>query len=70
MTIGGGEAGKYLVNVTFDNISFYNLVDLSKPDRKENLIVGGQEGNYPAKICVNLQTPLLAAKTFAESGKL
>lgn len=70
MTIGGGEAGKYIVNVTFDNISFTNLVDLSKPEKLEKLVVGGQEGNYPAKICVNLQTVLLAAKTFAELGKL
>ncbi len=42
MTVGGGEAGKYVVSVTFDNISFHNLVDLSKPDATEKLVVGGQ----------------------------
>jgi hypothetical protein len=70
MTIGGGEAGKYVVSVTFDNISFHNLVDLSKPDATEKLVVGGQEGIYPAKMCVDLLRCLLAARTFAESGEL
>jgi hypothetical protein len=70
MTIGGGESEKYIVSVTFDNISFHNLVNLSKPDGTENLIVGGQEGIYPAKICVDLLRCLLAARTFTESGKL
>lgn len=65
MTIGGGKSEKYIVNVTFDNISFTNLVDLSKPEKIEKLVVGGQEENYPAKLCVNLQTALLAAKKFA-----
>ena len=30
MTIGGGESRKYVVSVTFDNISFHNLVDLQR----------------------------------------
>jgi len=70
MTIGGGESGKYVVSVTFDNISFHSLVDLSKPDETEKLAVGGQEGIYPSKICVDLLPCLVAARTFAESGKL
>ena len=70
MTIGGGEAGKYIVSVTFDNINFHNLVDLSKSDSTEKLVIGGQEGIYPAKMCVDLLRCLLAARTFAESGKL
>ncbi|MFB2881284.1 Imm1 family immunity protein [Floridanema aerugineum] len=70
MSIGGGEAGKYIVNVTFDNISFYNLVNFSKSEQIEKLVVGGQVGDYPEKMCINLQTVLLASKTFAELGKL
>ena len=70
MTIGGGESGNYVVSVTFDNMSFHNLVDLSKPDATEKLVVGGQEGLYPAKICVDLLPCFLAARTFAQSGKL
>jgi hypothetical protein len=70
MSIGGGEFGKYIVNVTFDNVSFHNLVNPSKLDAIDKLIVGGQEGNYSAKMCVNLETALLAAKTFTASGNL
>ncbi|MBW4547795.1 MAG: hypothetical protein KME25_25620 [Symplocastrum torsivum CPER-KK1] len=70
MTIGGGESGNYVVSVTFDNMSFHNLVDLSKPNATEKLVIGGQEGIYPAKICVDLLPCLLAARTFTESGKL
>ena len=66
MSIGGGESGKYIVNVTFDNVSFYNLVDPSKPDAIEKLVIGGQEGNYSAKMCVKLETALLAAQTFTQ----
>jgi hypothetical protein len=33
-------------------------------------VVGGQEGNYPGKMCVDLLSCLLAARTFSESGKL
>ena len=70
MSIGGGESGKYIVNITFDNVSFHNLVDPSKPDAREKLAVGGQEGNYSARMCVNLETALLAAQTFTVSGEL
>jgi hypothetical protein len=51
-------------------MSFHNLVDLSKPDETQKLIVGGQEGIYPAKVCVDLLPCLVAARTFAESRKL
>ncbi|MEQ8969150.1 MAG: Imm1 family immunity protein [Coleofasciculus sp. C1-SOL-03] len=70
MTIGGGSAGKYVVSVTFDNLDFYNLVDLSKPEATEKLVIGGQEGLYSAKMSVDLLRCLLAARTFSESGKL
>lgn len=70
MSIGGGEFGKYIVNVTLDNVSFHNLVEPSKPDTIEKLVIGGQEGNYSAKMSVNLERVLLAAQTFTVSGKL
>ena len=70
MSIGGG-AGKYVVTATFDNFDFYILVNLLKPDNQiEKLVVGGQQGNYSAKMCVDLLPCLLAARTFVESGKL
>jgi hypothetical protein len=69
MAVGGGT-GKYVVYVTFDNESFHYLVDPSKSDMDETVTVGGQEGVYPAKSCVELNTTLKAAKTFAELGAM
>jgi hypothetical protein len=70
MSIGGGESGKYIVNITFDKVSFDNLVVPSQSDAIEKLVVGEQEGNYFARMCVNLETALLAAQTFTVSGQL
>lgn len=67
MAISGGE-GKYLVYLTFNNEQFHYVVDLSNPDLEEILVVGGQAGIYPAKLCVDKDTALKAAKTFAEFG--
>ncbi|MEH1946572.1 MAG: Imm1 family immunity protein [Nostoc sp.] len=69
MAVGGG-LGKYVVYLTFDNESFHYLVDPSKSDIDEFVIVGGQEGVYPASSCVDLNTTLKAAKTFAELGTM
>ena len=69
MAVGGGQ-DKYVVYMTFDNESFHYLVDPSKSNIGESLIVGGQDGIYPAKSCVDLNTTLKAAKTFAELGAM
>jgi hypothetical protein len=63
MSIGGGESGKYIFHITFDKVSFHNLVAPSKLDAIEKLVVGEQEGNYSARMCVNLETALWAAQT-------
>ena len=70
MSIGGGESGKYIVNITFDKVSFHNLVVPSQTDPIEKVVVGEQEGNYSARMCVNLETALLAAQTFTVSGQI
>ena len=70
MSIGDGESGKYMVNITGDKVSFHNLVVPSKPDAIENLVVGEQEGNYSGRMCVNLETALWAAQKFTVSGQL
>lgn len=69
MAVGGGK-GKYVVYLTFDNESFHYLVDPAKSDIEEFVIVGGQEGVYPAKSCVDLNTTLKAAKAFAVLGTM
>jgi hypothetical protein len=67
MAIGGGM-GKYLVYMTTDNECFHYLINPIMPDHDETLVVGGQEGIYPAKWCADLSTTLKAARTFAEFG--
>jgi hypothetical protein len=67
MAIGGGK-DKYLVYLTFDNEKFYQVIEPSSPDVEQSLVVGGQEGIYPAKFCVDKNTAIKAAKTFAELG--
>jgi hypothetical protein len=69
MAIGGG-GDRYVVYVTFDNETFYYLIDPSKSDSSETIMVGGQEGLYAARSCVDLLTVLTAAREFAEVGKL
>lgn len=69
MAIGGGK-NKYVVYLTFDNQHFYYIVEPSKSEIEENLTVGGQEGAYPAKLCIDINTTLKAAKTFAETGAM
>lgn len=69
MSIGGG-ANKFIVYVTFDNENFYHLINSSQSDSDETLVIGGQESIYPAKLCVDLNTTIKAAKTFAECGAM
>ena len=69
LAVGGGT-DKYVVYVTFDNETFHYLVEPSKSNTDEILIVGGQEGVYPAKLCVGIDMALKAAKIFAEIGKI
>ena len=69
MAVGGG-ASLYVVYLTFDNETFHYLVDPAKSDTDQNLTVGGQEGVYPAKLCVDIDLALKAAKTFSELGTM
>jgi hypothetical protein len=69
MSIGGGQ-GKYVVYATFDNEVFYSLIDPSKSDQHESIVVGGQKGLYPAKSFVDLETVLQSAQKFAEFGEM
>jgi Immunity protein Imm1 len=70
MVFFGGGNGRYLVYLTFDNDNFNYLVNLSSSDKTEILVIGGQEGIYPAKSCVDLATTIKAAKAFAQLGTM
>lgn len=68
MAIGGGEAGKYIVYTTPDNLSFHTLINPQAPPGKCHLVAGGQRGDYDLKICVSLSEALRAARAYAETG--
>ncbi len=70
MGIGGGEAGRYIVYATPDNMIFHNLINPKAAPGKCLLVAGGQMGNYEIKLCVSLAEVLRAAKTYAETGQL
>jgi Immunity protein Imm1 len=70
MCVGGGPE-QYVVYATLDNEDFPYLFDPSRSaETEETIVVGGQAGIYPAKMCVNLATALKAAQTFAERGQM
>jgi len=74
LSIGGGP-DKFIVYLTFDNETFYHLLnrayllDPSKSKSKENIIVGGQAGLYATKLCVGMDTAIQVAETFAQFGE-
>jgi hypothetical protein len=69
LAIGGGP-DKFVVYLTFDNEVFYYLCGFAKSNLEESLVVGGQEGLYPAKFCVGIDLILQVAKIFAEFGTM
>lgn len=69
LCIGGGGQGRYLVTGSINNEKFPTVVDTTKPpDIREQLVVGGQEGDYPGSWIVDLDTALRAAEVFFQSG--
>jgi hypothetical protein len=60
----------YVVYATFNNETFYSLLNPKMSEGSVNLMVGKQLGDYPAKTCVDLSEALQAAEVFAETGQL
>ena len=69
--VGGGK-GRYNVCVGQTDDQYYKLMDLQKPsDKTEQLVTGGQSGNFPAQTVVNIQLATQAIQTyFNEKGKM
>lgn len=66
----GRRPSQYIVYLTFDNEQFHSVIEPSQLASEASLVVGGQAGLYRAKLCVDVETALKAAKAFAESGTL
>jgi hypothetical protein len=58
-----------LVYLTFDD-QFHYVVEPSNLNGDESLVVGGQEGIYPAKLYVDKDTSMKAARIFSELGAM
>lgn len=68
LCVGGGN-GRYIVSGSIRNEEFPTVVDVAKSsDTREQLVVGGQGGDYPSSWIVDLDTALHAAKLFFELG--
>jgi hypothetical protein len=68
LAIGGGGGG-YIATGSVDNERFPTLVDPQRPSEpKVLLVVGGQEGDYPANWIIDLPTALRAARSFYDAG--
>ena len=70
MAVGGGDSGRYIVYATFDNRSFFNLVGDPNLEGVEEMNVGGQSGDYPARTIIDRPRAIAAALTFARTGNL
>jgi hypothetical protein len=72
MTIGGGgNNGLYVVQATEDGERF-QLATREDVTSLSNVTIkaGGQNGDFPARRCVDLDTALRAAQAFVETGRL
>jgi len=71
ISIGGGN-GKYHVCFTTPDERFFVLNEPNKKDMEstEELVVGGQIGNYPSPSIVSLNLVIKAAKFYFEYGKI
>lgn len=72
MAIGGGKNGKYIVYVSYDDEEkIYNLINQTGSEKElVELVVGGQQGNFPKRNCVSQDMVLSAAKNFFETQKI
>ena len=68
ITIGGGP-GKVVAELSEDDTHRWCVVDPQRPGGKIQLVVGGQLVDPPARICIEKEAALEAARTFvSENG--
>jgi hypothetical protein len=71
MAIGGGSADHFIVYMTEDNLSFWNLVNPEKrgAEGKVQMNIGGQVGDYREAQFVSRDLALRAARQYVEDGR-
>jgi len=70
LVVSGGSLGRYVVYATYDNENFFSLCSINENASPVLLNVGGQDGDYPSKIVVELPAALAAANDFADFGRM
>jgi hypothetical protein len=69
LAVGGGN-GRYLVTGSISNEAFPTVVDRGKlASETEDLVVGGQAGDYPSQWIVDLPTALAATRHFYDTNE-
>jgi hypothetical protein len=69
LSIFGGADNCYVVHVTFDNLTFRELMGDSNGE-PVTFLHAGQEVEVPSHRCVDLERVIRAARVFAERGRL
>lgn len=70
LAVGGGEGGRFIVYLTEDNETFWNLVDpeVRGSLRRVMMTIGGQEGDFREGQFVSLDLALRAARRYFHDG--
>ncbi|WP_425397091.1 hypothetical protein [Aeoliella sp.] len=69
LAVGGGN-GRYLVTGSINNDRFPTVVRLPESDGlDEQLLVGGQVGDYPKHWILDLDTAIIAAQSFYQTSE-
>jgi hypothetical protein len=68
--VGGGANGKYIVYVTLSDEKTFTLQSNAPSTARVKLLIGGQEGEYPGHVIVDLHAVLKAVEVFAKHGRL
>ena len=69
MAIGGG-LGKYVVFVSPSDQKFWNLIAREGATNETvSIVIGGQEGDYPARQVVDKNAAMKAAESFFSQGE-
>ena len=70
LAIGGGRGGQFIVYLTEDNLTFFNLAEPAAHDDRTpvRMLIGGQEGEYRKGQFVSLDVVLRAARHYVQEG--
>jgi outer membrane protein assembly factor BamB len=70
LTVGGGNDGRYVCYITTGN-TILNLKNpaAGKGTPRVRIVAGGQAGDFPADLCVDLSQVRSAAEYYLENGQ-